>query len=103
MTEDRYRSRRRRYLARDAAPLGERYRIRLWRRTWLALAETEQELGRDPGRSTHPDACPSDDADLNAGQSTRSARHDVMAHVHHFGDQAPAAKPFLHLGAAAPT
>ena len=41
-----------------------------------------------------------DDADLAAaGRYERRFRHDVMAHVHAFGDQAPAARPFLHLGA----
>jgi adenylosuccinate lyase len=41
-----------------------------------------------------------DDADLGAAaRYERRFRHDVMAHVHAFGDQAPAARPFLHLGA----
>jgi adenylosuccinate lyase len=41
-----------------------------------------------------------DDADLvAAGEYERRFRHDVMAHVHHFGDQAPSARAYLHLGA----
>ena len=41
-----------------------------------------------------------DDIDLDAAaQHERRLRHDVMAHVHHFGDIAPAARPFIHLGA----
>ena len=41
-----------------------------------------------------------DDADLGAAaRYERRFRHDVMAHIHAFGDQAPAARPYLHLGA----
>ena len=103
MTEDRYRSP---LGARYASPAmqrlwGERYRIGLWRRTWLALAETEQELGLAiPDEALTQMRAHLDDADLNAAAVyEKRFRHDVMAHVHHFGDQAPAAKPFLHLGA----
>jgi len=103
MTEDRYRSP---LGARYASPAmqrlwGERYRIGLWRRTWLALAESEQELGLAiPDEALVQMRAHLDDADLNAAAAyEKRFRHDVMAHVHHFGDQAPAAKPFLHLGA----
>src|SRR5204863_2583612 len=41
-----------------------------------------------------------DDADVDkAAEYERRLRHDVMAHIHHLGDQAPAARPFIHLGA----
>src|SRR5206468_11786481 len=41
-----------------------------------------------------------EDADLErAAEHEKRVRHDVMAHIHHLGDQAPAARPFLHLGA----
>jgi adenylosuccinate lyase len=103
MTEDRYRSP---LGARYASPAmqrlwGERYRIGLWRRTWMALAESEQELGLAiPDEALAQMRAHLDDADLNAAAAyEKRFRHDVMAHVHHFGDQASAAKPFLHLGA----
>jgi adenylosuccinate lyase len=80
---------------------GEPHRIGLWRRLWLALAETERELGLDISDAaiaqmrTHLD-----DADLAAAaRYERRFRHDVMAHIHAFGDQVPAARPYLHLGA----
>lgn len=80
---------------------GEPHRVRLWRRVWLALAESERELGLDiPDAALNDMRAHLDDADLAAAaEYERRFRHDVMAHVHHFGDQAPAARPFLHLGA----
>jgi adenylosuccinate lyase len=80
---------------------GEPHRIRLWRRVWLALAESERELGLDiPDAALNDMRVHLDDADpAAAAEYERRFRHDVMAHVHHFGDQAPAARPFLHLGA----
>ena len=80
---------------------GERHRIGLWRRLWLALAETERELGLDiPEQASAQMRGHLDDADLDvAARYERRFRHDVMAHIHAFGDQAPAARPFLHLGA----
>lgn len=80
---------------------GERRRIGLWRRLWLALMQGEKDLGL-----AIPDAALSqlrahlDDADLDkAAEYERRLRHDVMAHIHHLGDQAPAARAFTHLGA----
>jgi adenylosuccinate lyase len=78
---------------------GERRRIGLWRRLWLALMEAQKELGLEI-----PDAAIAqlrlDDADLDkAAEYERRLRHDVMAHIHHLGDQAPAARAFIHLGA----
>jgi adenylosuccinate lyase len=80
---------------------GERHRIGLWRRLWLALAETERELGLDiPEPALVQMRTHLDDADLDAAaRYERRFRHDVMAHIHAFGDQAPAARPYLHLGA----
>jgi adenylosuccinate lyase len=97
-----------------SSPLAERYasadmlrlwspamRHGLWRQLWLALAEAEQALGYPI-----PDAAIAqmrehlDDIDFDAVAAyERRFRHDVMAHVHAFGDVAPAAKPFIHLGA----
>jgi adenylosuccinate lyase len=80
---------------------GEPHRIGLWRRLWLALAESERELGLDiPDDALAQMRAHLDDADLvAAARYERRFRHDVMAHVHAFGDQAPAARPYLHLGA----
>ncbi len=80
---------------------GERHRIGLWRRLWLALAETQRELGLDiPEQAITEMRAHLDDADLDvAARYERRFRHDVMAHIHAFGDQAPAARPYLHLGA----
>ena len=103
MTDDRYRSP---LGTRYASPAmqrlwGEPHRIGLWRRVWLALAESEKELGLDisdaalAGMRAHLD-----DADLEvAAVYERRFRHDVMAHIHHFGEQAPAARAIIHLGA----
>jgi adenylosuccinate lyase len=80
---------------------GEAHRIGLWRRLWLALAEAERELGLDiPDAALDEMRAHLDDADLAAAaRYERRFRHDVMAHVHAFGEQAPAARPYLHLGA----
>ena len=79
---------------------GEPRRIGLWRRLWLALAEGEKELGLPiPDQALAEMRQHLDDADLAvAAKYERRFRHDVMAHVHAFGDQAPTARPFLHLG-----
>jgi len=80
---------------------GEAHRARLWRRLWLALAEEERRLGVDiPERAIAEMRAHLDDADLERARShERRLRHDVMAHIHHFGEQAPAARPYIHLGA----
>ncbi len=80
---------------------GERRRIGLWRRLWLALMTVQKELGLDiPAAAISQLQAHLDDADLNAAaEYEKRLRHDVMAHIHHLGDQAPGARPFLHLGA----
>ncbi|MGE0440934.1 MAG: adenylosuccinate lyase [Gemmatimonadales bacterium] len=79
----------------------ERHKIGLWRRIWLALAEAERELGLEIPEAALADIrAHLDDCDLAAAaQYERRFRHDVMAHVHALGDQAPAARAYLHLGA----
>jgi len=95
-------------------PLGERYasapmltlfgparRIGLWRRLWVALAEAERELGLaipDDAIAAMKGALDSIDFARAADYESRF-RHDVMAHVHTFGDAAPQARAFIHLGA----
>jgi adenylosuccinate lyase len=103
MTDDRWRSP---LGTRYASPAmqtlwGEPHRIGLWRRLWLALAEAERELGLDvPEEAIAQMRAHLDAADLAAAaRYERRFRHDVMAHIHAFGEQAPLARAFLHLGA----
>src|ERR1700759_1279716 len=99
---------------RYSSPLAERYaskamlelwsprtRHGLWRRLWLALAESEKELGVPiPDEAISQMAATLDDIDFDVvAKYEKRFRHDVMAHVHAFGDVAPAAKPSIHLGA----
>lgn len=96
------------------SPLAERYaspamlalwsparRYGLWRRLWLALAEAERELGvAIPEEALAQMRSRLDDIDFDAVAAYEARfRHDVMAHVHAFGDVAPAARPYIHLGA----
>jgi adenylosuccinate lyase len=79
----------------------ERTRYGLWRRLWVALAEAERDLGVDiPNEAIQQMHAALDDIDFDAVAAyERRFRHDVMAHVHAFGDRAPLAKGFIHLGA----
>ena len=76
-------------------------RYGLWRRLWLALSEAERELGVDiPEQAIREMRSNLDNIDFESvARYEKKIRHDVMAHVHAFGDVAPAAKPFIHLGA----
>ncbi len=96
------------------SPLGKRYasdamlrifsddmKFSTWRRLWIALAESEQALGLPitdeqlAQMRAHVD-------DINyevADRRERETRHDVMAHIYAYGQQCPAAKGILHLGA----
>jgi len=78
-----------------------RTRYGLWRRLWLALAESEKKLGVEiPDEAIAQMSEHLDDIDFEVASAyERRFRHDVMAHIHTFGDDAPAAKPFIHLGA----
>jgi adenylosuccinate lyase len=76
-------------------------RFGTWRRLWLALAESQRELGlavSDEALSQMRSALDSLDLE-KAAEYERRFRHDVMAHVHLFGDDAPAARGIIHLGA----
>ena len=72
-----------------------------WRRLWLALAQSQQELGLDISDDQITELQEHlDDIDYKvAADYERDLRHDVMAHVHTLGDIAPAARPIIHLGA----
>ena len=77
------------------------YRMRVWRRLWVALAESEAELGLPISPAQLQELRATQDAvDLEAvARHEASLRHDVMAAIHAWGDQAPLARPIIHLGA----
>lgn len=91
-----------RYASRQMAALwGAQKKFSTWRRLWVALAEAEAELGL-PITEAQLDELRAnvDDIDFdNAAQYEKKLRHDVMAHVHAYGDQCPGAKAIIHLGA----
>ncbi|RLJ09418.1 MAG: adenylosuccinate lyase, partial [Candidatus Aenigmatarchaeota archaeon] len=74
-----------------------------WRRTWLALAEAERELGLEiPAEALEQmrAALEVNEDDLErVAEYEKKTRHDVMSHLHAFADRAPAARAILHLGA----
>ena len=78
-----------------------RRKFRTWRLLWIALAEAEAELGLDISpQQIHELKQHVDDIDFErVAQYERRLRHDVMAHVHAYGDVCPRAKPIIHLGA----
>jgi adenylosuccinate lyase len=96
------------------SPLAERYasaamlelwspqtRHGLWRRLWVALAEQEKALGAQiPPKAIEEMKAHLDDIDFaKVAEYEKRFRHDVMAHIHAYGDVAPAAKGVIHLGA----
>ena len=99
---------------RYSSPLSERYagsemqyifsqdmKFRTWRRLWIALAETEKELGL-PITQEQIDELKEHADDINyevAKERERQVRHDVMSHVYAYGVQCPKAKGIIHLGA----
>lgn len=72
-----------------------------WRRCWVALATAQHELGLSVTQEQIQEMTENLEVlDLDAAKEyERQFRHDVMAHVHHFGDVCPTAKPIIHLGA----
>ena len=96
------------------SPLSERYaskemqyifsptmKFRTWRKLWIALAETEKELGL-PITQEQIDELKAHAEDINfevAKAREREVRHDVMSHVYAYGVQCPKAKGIIHLGA----
>lgn len=76
-------------------------KFRTWRRLWIALAEAEQALGL-PITDEQIAELRSHQDDINYDVAAREealVRHDVMAHVHAYGEQCPLAKGIIHLGA----
>ena len=102
MSNDRYRS-----------PLSERYaskemqyifspdmKFRTWRRLWIALAETEKELGLDITDEQIAELKEHAERYYEvAKEREKKVRHDVMSHVYAYGQQCPKAKGIIHLGA----
>ena len=91
-----------RYSSREMAVLwGPERRFSTWRALWIALAEAEKELGISI-TDAQLDQLRAFQDRLNldrAAEFERKLRHDVMAHVHAYGEQCPDARPILHLGA----
>ena len=79
----------------------DKKRFALWRKLWIALAESEMELGLNISQSQIDEMkMYADDINFEVAEKyEREVRHDVMAHVHAFGDQAKSAMPIIHLGA----
>ncbi len=91
-----------RYASKDMAEnFSDEKRFKLWRKLWIALAESEMELGLNIKKS-QIDEMKKYAEDINferAEKFEREVRHDVMAHVKAFGEQATSAMPIIHLGA----
>ena len=99
---------------RYVSPLSERYaskemqyvfspdkKFQTWRRLWIALAETEKELGLSITQE-QIDELKAHAEDINyevAKEREKVVRHDVMSHVYAYGQQCPKAKGIIHLGA----
>ena len=77
------------------------FKFSTWRRLWIALAESEKELGLDITQAQIDQMkAHVDDIDYaSAARHEHEVRHDVMAHVLTFGECCPDAKPIIHLGA----
>jgi len=93
-------------VSRNASPemlrlFSPRHRILTWRRLWVALAEGQRRAGLDISRAQIEQLHRAlEKIDFRAAaRYERRRRHDVMAHLQAFADQAPAAGPILHLGA----
>ncbi len=91
-----------RYASKQMSQLwSDRKKFTTWRRLWVALAEAEQELGLPISDDQIAELkAHVDDIDMEtANRYERQFRHDVMAHVHTYGDACPLAAPIIHLGA----
>ncbi len=91
-----------RYASREMAELfGERTRILTWRRIWLALAKAEHAAGLPvtPQQISQLEKTIEEIDFESAAKHEKRLRHDVMAHLHTWGEIAPEARGILHLGA----
>lgn len=91
-----------RYASREMAEaFSDDKRFKLWRKLWIALAESEMELGLNITQA-QVDELKQYAETVNfelAEKFEREVRHDVMAHVRAYGEQAKSARPIIHLGA----
>ena len=91
-----------RYASREMQfTFSEDHKFRTWRRLWVALAESEMELGL-PITQGQIDEMEREKDHINydlAQQKEKELRHDVMAHIHAYGAHCPTAMPIIHLGA----
>lgn len=91
-----------RYASREMAEnFSDDKKFRLWRKLWIALAESEKELGLNitDGQIAEMKKYANEINYDVARKFENEVRHDVMAHVKAFGEQAKSAKPIIHLGA----
>jgi adenylosuccinate lyase len=91
-----------RYASEEMAALfSDDEKFRTWRRLWVALAQSQRELGLPITEEQIEEMrAHIDDIDYEtAAQIEKEVRHDVMAHVIAYGRQCPLAKPIIHLGA----
>lgn len=92
-----------RYTSREMQELfSERYKFTHWRKCWVALAETQHELGLKAVTAAMVAELKANVDTINydvAAAKEREIRHDVMAHVYAYGQQCPLAEPIIHLGA----
>lgn len=91
-----------RYASKDMAEnFSDSKRFKLWRKLWIALAEAEKELGLNITQEQIDELNKyADDINFDVAERyEREVRHDVMAHVRAYGEQAKSAKPIIHLGA----
>ncbi|GDY09740.1 adenylosuccinate lyase [Planctomycetia bacterium] len=91
-----------RYASKPMAELwSEQRKHSTWRRLWVALAEAERELGIEISEAQIAELkSATDDIDFTlAAKYEKELRHDVMAHVHAYGDRCPSARGIIHLGA----
>lgn len=80
----------------------DQHKFSTWRKLWIALAEVQQELGLGAITSDQIDEMRRFQDTINfdvAREYERKLRHDVMSHIHAYGEQCPKARPIIHLGA----
>jgi adenylosuccinate lyase len=77
------------------------YKIKIWRRLWIALATAQKELGIDISNEQITELIEyADNLDMStANKYEEKLKHDVMAHIHAYGEQCKLARPIIHLGA----
>ncbi len=80
----------------------DHHKYSTWRKLWIALAETQRALGIKAIKKKQIDEMVKYQSNIdfsNVMKHELKVKHDVMAHIHAYGDQCPTAKPIIHLGA----